>query len=239
MISRVADHCFWFGRYVERAESDRAHARGDLGRSRSTPSCPPPACWRPVIVVSGEEDAFLSRIAGGDDEAAAWGDGEVVQRFMTWDEDNGVSLAPLGLAARGGTRARSARSLSLEAWEAVNELHLWMRGGVARETVRAASRGVLPARAPLDAAHARAGRARRCSTTSRSTSSGSACCSSASAQTARMLDVHHHAFTNLSPRHEVVETALWLSLLRGLSGFEAVHEARRRPGQLRGASRGS
>ena len=21
MISRVADHCFWFGRYVERAES--------------------------------------------------------------------------------------------------------------------------------------------------------------------------------------------------------------------------
>ena len=40
-------------------------------------------------------------------------------------------------------------------------------------------------------------------------------------QTARMLDVHHHAFTNLADAaHEVVETALWLSLLRALSGFE-------------------
>jgi uncharacterized alpha-E superfamily protein len=36
-----------------------------------------------------------------------------------------------------------------------------------------------------------------------------------------MLDVHHHAFTNLPRRHEVVETALWLSLLRALSGSEA------------------
>ena len=36
-----------------------------------------------------------------------------------------------------------------------------------------------------------------------------------------MLDVHHHAFTQMSRRHEVIETALWLSVLRGLSGSEA------------------
>jgi uncharacterized alpha-E superfamily protein len=41
-------------------------------------------------------------------------------------------------------------------------------------------------------------------------------------QTARMLDVHHHSTTNLpSRRNEIVETALWLSLLRALSGSEA------------------
>ena len=40
-------------------------------------------------------------------------------------------------------------------------------------------------------------------------------------QTARMLDVHHHAFTHLEQHHEVVETALWLSLLRAVSGREA------------------
>jgi uncharacterized alpha-E superfamily protein len=44
-------------------------------------------------------------------------------------------------------------------------------------------------------------------------------------QTARMLDVHHHAFTNLQarlqPGDEIVDTALWLSLLRALSGSEA------------------
>ena len=37
-------------------------------------------------------------------------------------------------------------------------------------------------------------------------------------QTARMLDVHHHAFTNgRAPGGEIVETSLWLSLLRALS----------------------
>src|SRR6185436_14658890 len=39
-------------------------------------------------------------------------------------------------------------------------------------------------------------------------------------QTARVLDVHHHALTTLPSQHQVVETALWLSLLRACSGFE-------------------
>ena len=39
-------------------------------------------------------------------------------------------------------------------------------------------------------------------------------------QTARILDVQHHAYTSLPDHHEVVETSLWLSLLRSLSGFE-------------------
>src|SRR4029079_10648377 len=44
--------------------------------------------------------------------------------------------------------------------------------------------------------------------------------------TARMLDVHHHAFTNLDRRpspagNEVLETALWVTLLHALSGSEA------------------
>jgi uncharacterized alpha-E superfamily protein len=39
-------------------------------------------------------------------------------------------------------------------------------------------------------------------------------------QTARILDVHHHAFHALPRRHEIVETSLWLSLLRSLSGVE-------------------
>jgi uncharacterized alpha-E superfamily protein len=38
-------------------------------------------------------------------------------------------------------------------------------------------------------------------------------------QTARYLDVHHHALNDLTV-HPVVQTALWLSLLRGCSGFE-------------------
>ena len=35
-----------------------------------------------------------------------------------------------------------------------------------------------------------------------------------------LLDVHHHVFSGMRPGHPVVETALWLSLLRACSGFE-------------------
>ncbi len=53
-------------------------------------------------------------------------------------------------------------------------------------------------------------------------------------QTARVLDVHHHAFTHLPQRQEVVETALWLSLLRACSGFEPF--MKRNQGKVTGAA---
>jgi uncharacterized alpha-E superfamily protein len=178
--------------------------------------------WRPVIVVSGEEAAFRARVAGGDDEAAAWGDGEVVQRFVVWDDDNGVSLARSIAGMRWN--ARSIREvLSLEAWEAVNELHLWLRSDGANATylhhrdafyqhVRRSTqltlgllRSTMLHDEPLDFLWLGVLLERV-------------------SQTARILDVHHHAFTQ-RPRggagDDVVETALWLSLLRALSGSEA------------------
>jgi uncharacterized alpha-E superfamily protein len=40
-------------------------------------------------------------------------------------------------------------------------------------------------------------------------------------QTARLLDVQYHALVADGASHPVLETALWLSLLRACSGFEA------------------
>ena len=91
MISRVADHCFWFGRYIERAEATTRMLAASLSLALDA-ELPPAQVWRPVIVVSGEESGFASRIAGDDDEHPAWGDGEAIQRFLVWDEDSGVSL---------------------------------------------------------------------------------------------------------------------------------------------------
>ena len=123
MISRVADHCFWFGRYVERAESTARMLAATVSLALDA-ELPASQVWRPVVVVSGEEGAFRTRAADGKDDHSAWGDAEVVQRFMVWDEDNGVSLARSMSGARWN--ARSIREvLSLEAWETVNELHLW------------------------------------------------------------------------------------------------------------------
>lgn len=220
MISRVADHCFWFGRYVERAEATSRMLAASVSLALDG-ELPQAHVWRPVVVVSGEEAEFRRRITGGSDDHAAWGDAEIVQRFMVWDEDNGVSL----VRSLAGMRwnARSVREvLSLEAWEAVNELHLWMRGDAApaiyahhRETfyqhVRRSTqlmlgllRSTMLHDEPLDFVWLGVLLERV-------------------NQTARTLDVHHHAFTNLPRRtgDDVVETALWLSLLRALSGGEA------------------
>lgn len=217
MISRVADHCFWFGRYVERAEATARMLAASVSLALDA-ELPSAQVWRPVLVVSGEETPFRERIAQGDDEHAAWGDAEIVQRFMVWDEENGVSLARSLQGARWN--ARSIREvLSHEAWEAINELHLWLRGDIAPVTytqhreafyqhVRRGTqlalgllRSTMLHDEPLDFLWLGVLLERL-------------------NQTARILDVHHHAFTQL-PRHEVVDTALWLSLLRTLSGSEA------------------
>ena len=121
MISRVADHLFWLGRYLERAESSarvclvtrNLALDGELEARQA---------WQPAIVVSGEEQAFRTR--HGDEGFA---DGEKVQDWLAWEESNHSSLLRTVMAARDN--ARSVREvLSLETWEAVNELHLWMRG---------------------------------------------------------------------------------------------------------------
>ncbi|MFN0247683.1 MAG: alpha-E domain-containing protein [Kofleriaceae bacterium] len=218
MISRVADHCFWFGRYVERAEASSRMLAASVSLALDA-ELPAAQVWRPVIVVSGEEDEFRERITAGDDTHAAWGDGEIVQRFMVWDEDNGVSLARSVQGARWN--ARSIREvLSLEAWESVNELHLWMRSDLAPATylqhrdafyqhVRRGTQltlGLLRSTMLHDEALHFVWLGVLLERVN---------------QTARILDVHHWAFTNLPRRHEVVETALWLSLLRALSGSEA------------------
>jgi uncharacterized alpha-E superfamily protein len=218
VISRVADHCFWFGRYVERAESAARMLAASMSLALDA-ELPPAHVWRPIVVVSGEEARFLDRIAGGDDDHAVWGDAEIVQRFMVWDEDNGVSMLRSITGARWN--ASSIREvLSLEAWEAINELHLWIRD----------------AAAPAQYVHHRDAFYRQ---VRRSTQLTLGLLRSTMLhdepldfvwlgvllervnQTARMLDVHHHAFTSLPRHHELVETALWLSLLRALSGSEA------------------
>lgn len=218
MISRVADHCFWFGRYVERAEASARMLAASVSLALDA-ELPPSQVWRPLLVVTGEEPSFEETIAEGNDDHPAWGDGEIVQRFMVWNEDSGVSLVRSLSGARWN--ARSIREvLSLEAWEAINELHLWMQSDAAQKEYAAHRdtfyqhirrgtqltlgllRSTMLHDEPLDFVWLGVLLERV-------------------NQTARTLDVHHHAFTNLGSRHEVVETALWLSLLRALSGSEA------------------
>jgi uncharacterized alpha-E superfamily protein len=173
----------------------------------------PRQCWQPVIVVAGEREPF-SQLHG--EEAAD--DGERVQRYMTWDESNHASLVRSIAAARENARA-IREVVSLEVWETINELYLWIKSPAAAEEY---------AESRWSFYRAIRQRAELCRGLSLSTMLHDdpldfiwlGAMLERAAQTARIIDVQHHAATLLSPSSEVVETSLWLSLLRSCSGFE-------------------
>jgi uncharacterized alpha-E superfamily protein len=212
VIARVADHCFWLGRYLERVDSTARvlHVTSNLALDAELS---PRQCWQPVIVVAGEREQF----AGAHGEEAAR-DGELVQRYMTWDETNHASLVRSIVAARDNARA-IREVVSLEVWETINELYLWVKSPAAAEEYAESRwsfyRGIRQ-------------RAELCRGLFQSTMLHDdpldfiwlGAMIERTGQTARIVDVHHHAVTLLAPGSEVVETSLWLSLLRSCSGFE-------------------
>jgi uncharacterized alpha-E superfamily protein len=221
MISRVADHCFWVGRYLDRAESTARLLQVTRALAFDA-EMPTQACWRPVVTVSGQFPDFCERFG---DPAA--GSGDVVQRYMTWAPENPVSVRNSIWGARES--ARSIREvLSLDIWQATNELYLWFvsedaqklyandRDEIYRQVRRSTQlnlglvRSTMLHDTPMDILWLgvlleRIG------------------------QTARILDMHHYLLDDGSGKHQIVQTALWLSLLRTCSGFEAfmrVHKGR-------------
>ena len=213
MISRVADHCFWLGRYVERAESTARLLQVTRALAFDA-ELPPLHCWRPLMIVSGQYPEFAGHFG-----ADAAGNGDIVQRYMTWAMENPVSIRSSVRAAREG--ARSIREvLGFEIWQATNEMYLWFAGEEAATSyvhdrdevyrnVRRSTqlclglvRSTMLHDEPMDflwlgVLLERIG------------------------QTARTLDMHHHIRGAVEGQQPLLQTALWLSLLRACSGFEA------------------
>lgn len=231
MISRVADHCFWLGRYLERADST-ARILAVTQNLALDAELTPLQCWLPVVIVAGQRAHFAAEHG----EAAA-ADGEFVQRYMTFDEANATSLERSIAAAR--YNARSIREVvSLEVWETVNELYLWQRSDAAMEEFTSNRYAFYRRTRQLS---------QLCLGLTQSTMLHDTPLDfiwlgvllERVGQTARTLDVHHHASADADPgeatpqegspesqtlvrarQHQVVETAIWLSLLRACSGFE-------------------
>jgi uncharacterized alpha-E superfamily protein len=212
MIARVAEHCFWMGRYVERAESTSRLLQTTRGLVLDT-ELTPEECWRPLLVAAGEDVPFI-RAYG----ASATADADKVERYMTWEDDN---LSSLVRSVRAGREnARSIREVvGIDAWEVLNELHLWLASDAAqteytshrygfhrrvRDSVQlflGLLRSTMLHDTPLDfiwlgVMLERAG------------------------QTARLLDVQHPSGSIAAERHPIIETSVWLSLLRAASALE-------------------
>ena len=213
MISRVADHCFWLGRYIERAESS-ARLLQVTRTLAFDAELPPLYCWRPLVIVSGQYPELAHHLG-----ADAAGNGDAVQRYMTWAPDNPVSIRNSIRAAREG--ARSIREvIGHDIWEATNELFLWFLGeGAAAQYLH-----------DRDEVYRHIRRSTQlCLGLVRSTMMHDepmdflwlGVMLERVGQTARTLDMHYHIQGAAEEQQPLLQTALWLSLLRACSGFEA------------------
>ena len=125
MISRVAESCFWLNRYVERVEVLARMLDVNLAFQLDV-ALPDAERWRPLVVVNGQEEDFLERT-----QTAAVDDPETVQDYLTWSEDNPSSIQSSLRAAR--ENARTIReTISLEMWETLNDLWVWLGDRAAR-----------------------------------------------------------------------------------------------------------
>jgi uncharacterized alpha-E superfamily protein len=232
LISRVADHCFWFGRYLERAEAT-ARSLQSTREALMGAGLDEGHSWLPIIIAAGEQQRFAECF--GDDPSPARDEARV-QQYMVWDERNFSSLRNSIMAVR--SNARSIRDhLSLEVWEQINALHWWIEREESNEdSARWAwthDRHAFYARIAESMALT-AGLLR--TTMLRDTPLDFIILGSMlerAIQTARILDVQHHAL-QLSKPHVVIDTALWLALLRACAGYEPF--MRRHRGRVSGAA---
>ena len=212
MISRVAEHCFWLSRYLERAENTARVLEVNQTVLLDL-EAPIDHQWRPLLIISGVHDM------------PGEPDGERVQYYLTWEAANLGSVVSSLAAAR--ENARIIREvISADMWERMNYYHLWLQGQSARglydsnrsEFYNQIKRinQLLHGIAEGTMAHGEAWEFFRLGKYLER-----AC------QTARILDVKYHI---LLPTPQQVGTpvdqAHWVAILASCSGYEPFHKQR-------------
>ena len=120
MLSRVAHSLLWMSRYIERAESIARLLDVNLQFLSDFHDVSPTELntWESLILSSGEEEPFKKLY----DTA----DSRTVTEFLAFDLRNPSSILSCVYAAR--ENARMIRDqISLEMWETINELHLFLK----------------------------------------------------------------------------------------------------------------
>lgn len=210
MLSRTADHLFWMGRYMERAENTARM----LDVSRQTAMLPQSSVqvvqgWAGVLSICELQEAYARR--HGAIEPAK------VLHFMVADNDNPSSIIACLQAARENARAVRG-TLTTEVWETYNAIWLearrmlrdgsWQRdAGRFFEWVKGQSnlaRGMVLGTMQMD-------QSRHFMRLGTFIERGD--------NTARLLDVRFHAPS--SADDDLAEFYHWSAVLRSLSAYEA------------------
>ncbi len=213
MISRVAEHCFWLARYLERAENTARilEVNQTLLLDFHVPAVQQ---WSPLLIISGIHEY--------DHDPSAEG----VQNFMTWDLDNPFSIASSLQWAR--ENARIIREvISAEMWERMNFYHLWLQSPASRQMYDF-NRGEFYAQIRrinqllhgiCDATMSH-GEAWEFFQLGRYLERAS--------QTARILDVKYHILLpSIDDVGTPVDNAHWVAILMSCSGYEPFHKTQR------------
>jgi uncharacterized alpha-E superfamily protein len=212
MISRVAEHCFWMSRYLERAENTARTLEVNETLLLDF-EVPIEQQWKPLLIISGIHD-----MPGEPDS-------ESVQDYLTWEIENHSSIASSLAAAR--ENARIIREvISADMWERINYYHLWMQGQAARDLYHRHRTDFYS-------------QIKRINQLIHGITEGTMSHGEAwefyllgkyverASQTARILDVKYHI---LLPTPEQVGTpvdaAHWMAILTSCSGYEPFHKKR-------------
>jgi uncharacterized alpha-E superfamily protein len=213
MISRVAEHCFWMARYLERAENTARVLEVNHTLLLDF-HVPVEKQWKPLLIISGIQDY--------EDEPTA----ENVQEFMVWERDNPFSITSSLAWAR--ENARIIREvISAEMWERMNFYHLWIHSSGGREIYNANRsefyaqvrriNQLLHGIADATMSHGPAWEFFKLGTYLERAS-----------QTARIMDVKYH--TLLPTVDDVggpIDNAHWIAILMSCSGYEPFHKKAR------------
>lgn len=117
MLSRVAERVYWLARYVERAENTARMVMSFHLVSLDMPKSVP-LTWKNLVAVTGNDDIFEEHYQREDERNCV--------KFLLADHYNPSSVYSSLKSAR--ENVRTTRDLvPSEAWEIVNELHLFAR----------------------------------------------------------------------------------------------------------------
>jgi uncharacterized alpha-E superfamily protein len=221
MIARVAEHCFWLHRQLERVENTARLLQVNRSFALDV-SHTGVACWTPLLIVCGEEDRFAGFFGRRHDN-----DEELVQEYLTWDPRHPISIvSSLRLARENARMIREV--ISVEMWESINGFWQWLGGGAGRRAYRQ-NRDEFYRRV-RDWPHAFYGLAHSTLVHGEPFDfMRLGMLLERAGQTTRILDVKHHLAgpTREAEPETALEHASWLALLNSCSAAEAYLKLRR------------
>ncbi|MCE0496392.1 MAG: alpha-E domain-containing protein [Methylacidiphilales bacterium] len=130
MLSRVADSLYWMSRYAERAENIARILDVNLQLMLDLPKLGPAeqkTLWEPVLRSTGDHVDFFEyhKEASSDN----------VIEFLTLNPKNPNSILNCLTASRENAR-HVREQISLEMWEEINRIYLWIKSQTLKKIVR-------------------------------------------------------------------------------------------------------